>query len=30
VYAIEDRASRWIVGALLVLFAAAATLHLPF
>ncbi len=30
VYAIENRASRWIVGALLVLFAAAATLCLPF
>jgi 4-hydroxybenzoate polyprenyltransferase len=30
VHAIEDRASRWIVGALLVLFAAAATLRLPF
>ncbi|MCD6681545.1 MAG: UbiA family prenyltransferase [Burkholderiaceae bacterium] len=30
VYAIEDRASRWTVGALLVLFAAAATLRLPF
>ncbi len=30
VYAIQNRASRWIVGALLVLFAAAATLRLPF
>ncbi len=30
VHAIEDRASRWLVGTLLVLFAAAATLRLPF
>ncbi len=30
VFAAEDRASRWIALALLVLFAAAATLRLPF
>ncbi len=29
VYAIRDRASRWLVAVLLVLFAAAATLQLP-